>query len=62
MSCILSLHLLLVLFLKVGHLTHELLGEHLDPVRALSSDLIESLVLLGPQGGYLGLMLLPKGC
>lgn len=62
MSCLLSLQLLLMLLLKVGHLRHELLGEVLDPVGALPPDLIETLVLIGLKGGQLRLMLRPKGC
>ena len=50
-----------MLFLKVGHLRHELLGEVLHPIGALPPDLIESLVLLGLTRGHLRLVLRPKG-
>jgi hypothetical protein len=50
-----------MLFLKVGHLRHELLREVLDPIGALPPDLIEPLVLLGLKRGHLRLMLRPKG-
>jgi hypothetical protein len=58
----LSLHLLLMVLLEVGHLRHELLGEFLDPIRALPPDLIEPLVLLALKGGHLRLVLRSKGC
>ena len=57
----LSLHLLLMVSLEVGHLRHELLGELLDPIRALPPGLVEALVLLGLKGGDLRLMLRSKG-
>ena len=59
MRCLLSLKLLLMFLLEVGHLRHELLREGFDPVGALPPDLIEPKVLLCLEGGNLRLVLRP---
>ena len=59
MRCLLSLKLLLMLLLEVGHLRHELLREGFDPFGALSPDLIEPKVLLCLKGGDLRVVLRP---